>query len=171
MPTLFYRRTIAPLLVLLLVLVPLIVDSFPVDLPTAPDLVSVSYVDPLDDIPVADDSSASQEERITKLEAELAALKKGESLDADNKAIWVAGDDYQCGLEAPSSGSWEKYNVTAWLEEQLRVGGSWWVVVPWDAVWLSVQVSVFQFGTKSLIMLLSAMLCYSCIRSKSRYCF
>ncbi|EON65322.1 hypothetical protein W97_04560 [Coniosporium apollinis CBS 100218] len=47
----------------------------------------------------ADGSSASQEERIAKLEAELAALKKGESLDTDNETIWVTGNDYQCGLE------------------------------------------------------------------------
>ncbi|KAJ9644638.1 hypothetical protein H2199_003601 [Coniosporium tulheliwenetii] len=156
-------------MVLLLVLIPLIVDSFPVDQRTTPGLVSVSYVDPLDLVSVShvdpfdgipvpvdlwvkltrneriaeleaeivtqkyrihlaprgnttatDNSSASQEERIAKLEAELAALKRGESLDADNKAIWVAGDDYQCGLEAPSPETWEKYNVTAWLEEQLK---------------------------------------------------
>lgn len=78
------------------------------------------HLAPRDDTTDTDNNSASQEERIAKLEAELAALKKGESLDADNEAMWVAGNDYQCGLEAPSQETWEKYDVTAWLGEQLK---------------------------------------------------
>jgi len=76
------------------------------------------HLAPRDDITDTDNNSASQEERIAKLEAELAALNKGESLEADNEAIWVAGNDYQCGLEPQET--WERHDVAAWLGEQFK---------------------------------------------------
>lgn len=77
MPTLLHRRTMASLLHFLLLITPFIVESIPVNLPTALDLFSVSYVDPLDGISVTLDIwvKLTRSERIAKLEAEIATLK------------------------------------------------------------------------------------------------